>query len=607
MFALKPHGQRKLEIERRHVCTSPQASLCINLIFQGRDIITSQVLYLRSSACAKVPLGIGLMAWASGASKQLMDVLHHACLSIPYTTLNTVIASLAESSLESARKASKAPFALMYDNVNCSSSIYVEQAPGMMSKVQSGTFGVVYELPYAKPQDMEVQKILENIKTAPLLTMDDLRPTASELQGYIAQTKITIVNILLTYVPDGSLDYLKDSPALKRPVVRAPHPDGYKTVYHPLRVITIEEASIEGNLEVQEDFLVRQLEKDLDDLEKYAVPSINDQLTNARIRGAQLLRRKDTTTFNRREQFQIAFGVFHMIMNLIWGLLENFRVANASESSTLKAYFVLLEKTRLGKEHPDYHTLLAALTQIVHGLILNAWGMVTTQNSDSGAHEPQASQPSSSRPAPNILRTLSKLVETKPTAEQLLEHAETIINTFTVPDYHPASTDPKYPAVPMEKPKNRRPTDDGDLALDSSEGERGSDEEVYSSDSEASSAGSSPGISSDASSSTSSSSSSDAGSDQQERNQDSAFNNTMLLTRDLLYVLELVNAVSSGDWGRIENILPTLACMFRGVGSNDYSTEVLHLLHSLRRVWTPEFAYVTILSHEMRSILSKSQ
>jgi hypothetical protein len=31
------------------------------------------------------------------------------------------------------------------------------------------------------------------------------------------------------------------------------------------------------------------------------------------------------------------------------------------------------EKTRLGGDHPDYYTLHSALTQVLHGLLLNAW------------------------------------------------------------------------------------------------------------------------------------------------------------------------------------------------------------------------------------------
>ena len=66
--------------------------------------------------------------------------------------------------------------------------------------------------------------------------------------------------------------------------------------------------------------------------------------------------------------------------------------------------------------------------------------------------------------------------------------------------------------------------------------------------------------------------------------------NVVRLTSDLLYVAELINAISSGDFGRIEDILPDLACMFRGAGSNNYSTEILHFLFNIKEVWTPEFA-----------------
>ena len=63
----------------------------------------------------------------------------------------------------------------------------------------------------------------------------------------------------------------------------------------------------------------------------------------------------------------------------------------------------------------------------------------------------------------------------------------------------------------------------------------------------------------------------------------------MLLICDLLYVQELSDAISSGDWGRIEDILGTLAIMFKGAGANNYCTEVLHLIRNLKVVWTLEF------------------
>ncbi|KAF8230407.1 hypothetical protein L208DRAFT_1282022, partial [Tricholoma matsutake] len=41
----------------------------------------------------------------------------------------------------------------------------------------------------------------------------------------------------------------------------------------------------------------------------------------------------------------------------------------------LSHFFAVLEKVQLNVDHPDFHTLLAVLTQILDGLILNAWHM----------------------------------------------------------------------------------------------------------------------------------------------------------------------------------------------------------------------------------------
>jgi hypothetical protein len=73
---------------------------------------------------------------------------------------------------------------------------------------------------------------------------------------------------------------------------------------------------------------------------------------------------------------------------------------------------------------------------------------------------------------------------------------------------------------------------------------------------------------------------------------DKAHQNSRLLTRDLLYLLELIRAISDGDIDRVEDLLPQLAMMFRGAGSNNYCTEILHFILNLKYVWTPEFAYV---------------
>jgi hypothetical protein len=67
---------------------------------------------------------------------------------------------------------------------------------------------------------------------------------------------------------------------------------------------------------------------------------------------------------------------------------------------------------------------------------------------------------------------------------------------------------------------------------------------------------------------------------------------------DLLYVAKLVDAMATGDFGRIKDILLSLTCMFQGTGSNNYSMEILHLISNVKKVWTPAFAYVILsLTH----------
>ncbi|KAG2144385.1 uncharacterized protein EDB93DRAFT_1087667 [Suillus bovinus] len=75
-----------------------------------------------------------------------------------------------------------------------------------------------------------------------------------------------------------------------------------------------------------------------------------------------------------------------------------------------------------------------------------------------------------------------------------------------------------------------------------------------------------------------------------ERPTDTVQCNLQLLAHDLLHVLELTSAISAGDWGWIEDILGNLAIIFRGAGSNNYCSEILHFLFNLKKVWTPEFA-----------------
>ena len=60
--------------------------------------------------------------------------------------------------------------------------------------------------------------------------------------------------------------------------------------------------SVQGNILVHDDVYCVQLKLDADDpiVNLQAIPTINDQLTNARIRGAQEMRAQDVSSWEQR-------------------------------------------------------------------------------------------------------------------------------------------------------------------------------------------------------------------------------------------------------------------------------------------------------------------
>ena len=443
----------------------------------------------------------------------MIDVLHQSGMSMSFVSITKIVDALAEHSLEEARKAVRnGPHALAYDNINLSTSIFVEQTANTPNKVQSGTFPLVYELLNAKPEDMNLEPMMLRLKNSSPLKMSDLRPSKVSLSSFITQSSINVATILFKYVE--GFNYLKNDPLLQHPERRA-IPKGHRTKYYCLRANTIEEASISGNILVHDDVYRSQLKFEADDpiINTQAIPTINDQLTNARIRGAQAMRAQDVSPWEQRRIFQISFGVFHLVMNLIWALLHHYR-GTINDIGSLSYFFLILEKTRLGGEHPDYHTLISTLMQILNGLLLNAWRM------ECGS--------------------LDNYAKSKPSPDDILRKARIILDKYATPKWEQPFTSP---------PKQQK--------------------EASTASNRASASSSDPNPT---------------------PKPDTVYANTVLLTRDLLYVAELINAVSTGDFGRVEDILPDLACMFRGAGSNNYSMEILHLLFNIKEVWTPEFA-----------------
>ncbi|KAJ7445336.1 hypothetical protein FB451DRAFT_1055712 [Mycena latifolia] len=344
--------------------------------------ILGQLASRRSQNCSDFSGPMTLFWWKNGASRESLEVLQNLGLSKCFDSAQTMVDSVADYCIDAARVAAQTPDGIMgnWDNVNISTSEFVEQRSGGPAKVQSGTYAIIYRLHKPNPRAMVLGPILARADIAPDLDFNnDICPTLAQSIATYGNFRAYIVRVLFRYTKGFDTDY-PDNPAFQ-PILRRPLPDDYVTTQFPTQLSTIEENSIPGNLAVHEDVFVTQL-------------------------------KMHSTEVARRFVFQLGIGLFHLCLNLIWAVLQSHRGHETTEGS-LAYFFVILEKARLGGKHPDYHSLLAALMQILDGLLLDAWRL------ECGF--------------PN----LAALAASNPSAEQILIIADRIMSNRATPDRSP--------------------------------------------------------------------------------------------------------------------------------------------------------------------------
>ncbi|KAJ7703580.1 hypothetical protein B0H17DRAFT_1157099 [Mycena rosella] len=314
-------------------------------------VVTRQLLYQSSNRCLGFQAEFGLFLWSTGCARQTIDAPFRCSLSVSYDSMLDLIESLSYHCDSRAIELAKEPHGMAYDNINLSTSIYVEQrGSDGPAKVQSGTFAVLYRLRNAFNHDV--------------------RPSLEELTSCHDQ----FVDIHI------------------QQKVRRAIPVGYVTEQCPVRASTTEEVTTRGNLLFHDEIYLQHL----------------------------------------KQIFQLGFGPFHLCLNWVWAILHVHR-GTVNQAGSLSYFFAVMEKTRLGNQQPDYHTLLAALTQILDGLLLNAW------DRECGA------------------TSLTEFAKGKPTPAKLREIAGRILRSDTSDtnsDYTDCAPEVNSPLQPQVDPKD---------------------------------------------------------------------------------------------------------------------------------------------------------
>ncbi|KAJ7107876.1 hypothetical protein C8R44DRAFT_940816 [Mycena epipterygia] len=298
--------------------------------------IIGQLASRRSKNCSDFAGPMTLFWWKNGASRESLEVLQNLGLSKCFDSAQAIVDAVADYCIDDARVAARDPAGFMgnWDNVNISTSDFVEQRSGGPAKVQSGTYAILYRLRNPNPRAMAIGPLLSRAETAPDLNFNsDICPSLEQSINTYCNFRAYAIRVLFRY-NNKAFDSDFVAHAAFQPIARRQIPDDYVFHQFPVRLSTIEENSIPGNLAVHRDVFVTQL-----------------KLTPV---------------------FQLSIGLFHLCLNLIWAILHIHRGHETLEGS-LSYFFVILEKARLGGKHPDYHSLLAALMQILDGLLLDAW------------------------------------------------------------------------------------------------------------------------------------------------------------------------------------------------------------------------------------------
>ncbi|KII82620.1 hypothetical protein PLICRDRAFT_71144, partial [Plicaturopsis crispa FD-325 SS-3] len=304
----------------------------------GCNVIITQLGNFRSQRSLSFAAYVGLFCWATGSGVQTIDTLNRLGLSIAYDSIQKLLSQLANQMITRNRQVARGPHAMCYDNINISTSTFTEQRTSGPAKVTSGTFSMLYAIENVPPSVFSLAPILARAEKATDLTYADIRPTAAQATSFLSQFEKIVAHVLTKY-SEEFIAFAND-PLLQH-TPRTPQPDDHMDKEFPMKVTTTDEASVPGNIKHWDDTYITQLEYVPVELVDTAIPTIG-------------------------------IGLFHLIMNLIWRFLALHR-GSLKQIGSLTHLFSVINKARLGGEKPDYHSLLAALTQIFDGLILNAW------------------------------------------------------------------------------------------------------------------------------------------------------------------------------------------------------------------------------------------
>ncbi|KAF9556358.1 hypothetical protein CPC08DRAFT_778467, partial [Agrocybe pediades] len=419
---------------------------------------------------------------------------------------------LSESMLSMARDIAKTGLCFtVYDNINMMFR-RPEQVVGRHDTQENGTCATMVPLFKAEVEDLNVADYQAHFLNAPKLKLSDVLHTRNEALEFKQHLISTILRIIITH---GGAEFERFRTDLDKYQPCTPEKiDLHKTPLYPLETWPINEATILGNIEVDEAIrkTLGQNDEDIPNCSQRLRFHAGDQLSLARFRAIEFIRAGQETGFNAFFGSTWIPGLFHAKMADMLGLLQtHWGKPNAGNRNpgSLSAH-----NTRLGRlpitisSPPTYRVTRDLVFTSLYARVLHCLLLVSETTS------------------------LEQYTTKFTTWDALVKHAEIIFQKYTQP-------------TTVSKLREQRANEKKNPADKPTEG-------------------------------------------------DMVFENAVLFLRDALISRLFTDAVKAGDSGVIVLVLKAWALGFRGNGRTKYAHEMLHIIHHLTNILTPEIRSIIL-------------
>jgi hypothetical protein len=348
-----------------------------NIIVQICTVIVTQLVKQRSAQAGQFSLRFGIFLWACGCPRSIIDVLAQLGLSPSFHSIHDALKVLSHSALETAIAAIHQQGVAWfngYDNLNASTSVHAaQQYLGSRPKVENFTARTVYIAKNAGKDAMDAAVFDAHSRSAPTVTLGDLRPSFDAVPRIQHQFATQMVDILFASGPFSSLAPQRanvlDYKDVRRPIKHE------QTKQFPLTVVEIDESTIEGNRENLEE-MTRLLRLTPEEASQLKIATSGDQMTCSRIRSSAEEREADRSPYHRGTVWVPIPGFFHVMMNWLRCMLKVYR-GSPADDGTLARYIDILGLKRLHNAEPDHFLLERLIREAYYGHILACWVKVS--------------------------------------------------------------------------------------------------------------------------------------------------------------------------------------------------------------------------------------